>query len=168
MNCREAQSQIFAERDGALDNNQRAALEGHVASCAACRRVRDDFSAALTAWRNETANAPVPDAEREWHAVRRRIRGGAELGTAAAARSRRSLFPWLALPLGAAAALIVALSVAPSNTDAPRGGGSVSPPANQVARAESVEVPGRASTMVFVDDKSGWLFVQASDTIAKL
>jgi hypothetical protein len=168
MNCREAQSQIFAERDGALDNNQRATLEGHVASCATCQRVRDDFSAALTAWRNETANAPVPDAEREWHAVRRRIRGGAEAGTAAAARSRPAFFPWLAVPFGAAAALIVALSVAPSNRDASGGQESATPPASQVARAVSVEVPGHASTMVFVDEKSGWLFVQASDTIAKL
>ena len=34
----------------------------------------------------------------------------------------------------------------------------------RVARADFVEAPGaKASTMVYVDDKSGWLFVVASD-----
>jgi hypothetical protein len=34
-----------------------------------------------------------------------------------------------------------------------------------MASAESVEAPGDpASTMVFVDEKSGWLIVWASDT----
>ena len=157
MNCREAQPQIYAERDGALDNTQRAALDGHLAQCDACRRIREELTAALTVWRTEALNVTVPDAEREWHAVRRRIRGGAESGAGRTSRSRRNLFAWLVIPLGAAA---VALLVAPQT-----------PPATQpaavtthIARANSVEAPGNsASTMVFVDDKSGWLIVWASD-----
>jgi hypothetical protein len=163
MNCREVQPQIFAERDGTLDKNLRAALDGHLAQCDACRRIRDNLTAALAAWRTEVANVVVPDAEREWHAVRRRIRGGAEAGAERSSRPRRNLFTRLAVPLGAAAAIAVTLfvvtqesSVAPSSA-----------PAN-VARANSGDVPADdATTMVFVDDKSGWLFVWASDATPK-
>ncbi|MBL9210668.1 MAG: zf-HC2 domain-containing protein [Opitutaceae bacterium] len=153
MNCREAQHRILTERDGALDEPSRAALAGHLADCAGCRRVQDDLTAALSAWRTEVANVTVPDAEREWHAVRRRIRGG-ETGADRPARSRRSLFTWIALPLGAAAAAALALYVSPSPRFDPA----------PIAHVDSVEAPGNnASTMVFVDDKSGWLIVWASD-----
>jgi hypothetical protein len=160
MNCREAQAQVFAERDGALDPLQRAALDSHVAECATCRRIRDDLAAVFMTWRVEVEKVPVPEAEREWHAVRRRIRGGVEAGAERTSQPRRNLVPWLAVPLGAAAAAAVALFVTPQTPTAIR----TSPPAAQVARADSVEAPGNnASTMVFVDDKSGWLIVWASD-----
>lgn len=153
MNCREAQDRILTERDGALDQTSRVALAGHLADCAGCRRVRDDLTAAVSAWRAEVANVRVPDAEREWHAVRRKIRGG-ETAAAGPARSRRSLFTWIALPLGAAAAAAIALFVSPSPQFDPA----------PIAHVDSVEAPGNnASTMVFVDDKSGWLIVWASD-----
>lgn len=156
MNCREAQSQILTSPEGVPDPSGRALLEGHLAHCAGCRQVRDDLAAALTSWRTEVAQAVVPDAEKEWHAVRRQIRGGAEAGQPAA-RPRRTLFTWIALPLGAAAAAAVALFVAPQFQS-----GTLSPAA--IAHVDSVEAPGNnASTLVFVDDKSGWLIVWASD-----
>lgn len=160
MNCREAQSRIFAERDGALDNPQRVALEEHVAHCGDCQRIRNDLTTVFTAWRNDVSRAAVSDTEREWHAIRRQIRGGAEAGTAQVSRSRRNLFAWLAVPLGAAAAVAVALFVslqpAPTVEEAAK-------PVARIAHANSVEIPGdNASTVVFVDDKSGWLFVWAS------
>ena len=153
MNCREAQDRILTERDGALDETSRAAVALHVAGCADCRRVRADLTAALESWRADVANVIVPDAEREWHAVRRRMRGG-ETGTQSPARSRRSLFTWIALPLGAAAEAALALFISPSPRFDPA----------PVAHVDSVEAPGNnASTLVFVDDKSGWLIVWASD-----
>lgn len=158
MNCREAHTHLFAERDGALEDTRRAALDGHVAECAACRRIRDDLAAALTAWRTNNAKTPVPDAEREWHAVRRIIRGGAEAG--AARPGRRTLLPWLVTPLGAAAALALAFYAVRNPSPAPVSAGQP----GQVARVESIEVPGNAATTVFVDDKSGWLIVLASDS----
>ena len=163
MNCREAQSQIFAARDGAPDENPRAALEGHVAHCAACRQVRDNLTAALGAWRSDSARAIVPDAEREWHAVRRRIRGGAEAGSVPA-RARRNIFTWLPLTLGAAvAAAITVMVVVQPSTESNAGFGS-----KVAARADYVEAPGNdASTAVFVDDKSGWVIVLASDNVPK-
>jgi|SRR5687767_14441391 len=157
MNCREAQSQLFAERDGALDTTQRAGLEDHLLHCGDCRRIRENLTAVIATWRTEVYQAPVPNAEREWHAVRRRIRGGDEAGATHSSPSRRNLFTWLAIPIGAAAAIAMAVLV-------------VAPPATpdqavtQMAQANTVEVTGdNATTMVFVDDKSGWLFVWASD-----
>jgi predicted anti-sigma-YlaC factor YlaD len=154
MNCREVQSELFAETEGTPANPRRAAVEAHVAHCAACRRVRDDLTAALAAWRSDVAQIEVPDAEREWHAVRRRIRGG----DARPSRSRWDLGAWIGLPLATAAAVaLVMVSPAPRET-------GLDIPVGEVARAENIEAPGNnAATMVFVDDKSGWLIVWASD-----
>lgn len=162
MNCREVQHQLFAEGDGALDNSQRAALEGHVAQCADCRRIREDLTTALTVWRIDTARVIVPDAEREWHAVRRKIRGGMTNAANEQALTRRNIFAWLTIPLGAAAALAVALFV---SRPSPQPAHAVpAMPTAQVARADAIEAPGNnASTMVFVDDQSRWLIVWASD-----
>ena len=161
MNCREAQSHLFTARDGALDNNQRAALDGHLAQCDGCRKVRNDLSAALTVWRTEVHLVTVPDAEREWHAVRRRIRGGAEAGAVREARPRRNLFTFLAIPVGAAAAVALALFVSPKvSTTLP----AENLEGANIARAHPTEVSGsNAPTMVFVDDKSGWTFVWANE-----
>lgn len=158
MNCRQAQDHLFADR-GALDDNQRAALDAHVAACPACRRISENLTAALTDWRRAAELAPVPNAEREWHAVRRKIRGGAEAGaTDTITPARRRFLPWLALPLGAAAAIATALYVAQDPTQAPAGTAH-----GTIARADSVEAPGAAQTMVYVDEKSGWLVVYAKD-----
>lgn len=165
MNCREAQSQLYAEGTGAPNEASRAALAAHLEGCAGCRRIRDDLAAALTTWRTETAQLAVPDAEREWHAVRRRIRGGDAANLADTGR-RRSWLAWLTLPLGAAAAAAIAVfvSLPPEKPQAPA---TVPVPAH-TARADFVEAPGNnASTMVFVDDKSGWLIVWASDAVPK-
>lgn len=159
MNCREAQSQMFAERDGAQGISPRAELESHVAHCAACRHIRDDLAAALATWRADVSQATVPDPEREWHAVRRRIRGAGD-ASHADSRPRRHWLAWITLPLGAAAAVAVAIMV--SLPRPPSGPVAAFP--EMVAHADWVEAPGRdASTMVFVDEKSGWLIVWASD-----
>lgn len=160
MNCREAQSQLCVEADTVLDQSQRAALEGHLAQCGDCRRMRDELAATLTFWRTDATHVAVPDAEREWHAVRRRIRGGTDTAGARTAPRHRNLFAWLAVPLGAAAAVTLALYVSPRGTPSV----PTTPSVEHVTQVNSVEVPGdNATTMVFVDEKSGWLFVLASD-----
>ena len=156
MNCREAQSQIFAERDGALETTQRAALDSHLAQCDGCRQTREELTAALITWRTAVSHVTVPNAEREWQAVRRRIRGGMEPGAERASRPRRNLLAWIALPLGGVAAVALALLVSPQDRPTVQASAPVPP--------NSVEVAGDdATTMVFVDEKSGWLFVLASD-----
>jgi predicted anti-sigma-YlaC factor YlaD len=42
MNCRSAEDEIQKSLDGALTPGQRARLDAHVASCAACRRAWDE------------------------------------------------------------------------------------------------------------------------------
>jgi hypothetical protein len=162
MNCREAQQHLFADDSRAPATAERSALVSHLATCAECRQVQARLASALTDWRNENARVRVPDAEREWHAVRRKIRGGAEAGTSTTFARPRRFFAWVAIPVGAAAALAVALFIDPSASPGPAP--TTRAPAPQIARADSVEVPGGASPLVYVDDKSGWLIVWASDT----
>lgn len=155
MNCREAERQIFAERDGALDPGQRAALAEHVAGCQTCRRVDENLAAVFGHWKAQAESARTPDSEREWIDLRRRMR--TEAGNAA--ERRPSWRAWLGAPLAAAAALaaVIAINSEWRQNPAATGGRSI-------ARAEYVEVPSaNASTVVFVDDKSGWLVVLASD-----
>lgn len=162
MNCREAQPHLFAERDGALDNSQRAALESHVAQCAGCRHMRETLATGFAAWQAETSNVTVPDADREWFAIRRKIRGGVEAGTeTTAVRRRTPWLSWITVPVGAAAALALTLLLAPEQNRADDAGPAL-------ARADFVEASdATASTMVVVDQKSGWVFVVASDAAPK-
>jgi hypothetical protein len=151
MNCRDAERQIFAERDGALDSNQRATLAEHVAHCGGCRRTRDQLAAAIESWRTTTQAVVAPDPGREWEALRRQLRGG----VAAVERpSRRKVIPWLALPIGAAAAIALALFVNRPPPAAPE-------PGRQVA---AVEVSAGDGSVVFVDDKSGWVVIWEGDS----
>jgi len=151
MTCREAQDHLYADRSADPTNPSEAAMTAfaaHLAQCPGCRRQQEQLRSALDAWRADAAATPVPDAEREWHALRRRIRGGDT-----AANPVRRFWPWLSLPLGLGAA--AALTFLVWQNPAPRA----------EARVDFVEVPGgKASTMVFVDEKSGWLIVQASDS----
>lgn len=165
MTCREAQHQLFssdsrasaAHAEPGAAASDRAQLDAHVASCADCRRMQASLNAVLHDWRKTTADVAVPDSEREWQAVRRRIRNG---DTPAASPSSRRVLPWLALPLAAAAAIALLFVDPPGASRSP-----ASPTASgaQIARADSVEVPGGASPLVYVDDKSGWLIVWAND-----
>lgn len=155
MNCRKARHHLSAERDSTLDHPQRAALESHVAQCADCRQIRDALAAGFTAWQTEARKVTVPDADREWFAIRRQIRGGVEAGPPATAPRRRSWLSWITVPVGAAAALALTLWMAPQQN--PRD-------AAPAARAEFIEAQSdNTSTLVVVDQKSGWVFVMASD-----
>lgn len=153
MNCREAERHIFADRDGALDAGLRATLGAHVATCAQCRQVQESLAQSIDGWRANTQAARVPDAEIEWQKLRREIRGGVTTS-----QSRRLRMGWLALPVAAAAAVAIAF-FAPSSPDgAPR---SVAEKPI-VARANIEASVENASPVVFVDEKSGWVFVWAT------
>lgn len=160
MNCSEAHRHLATERDSALEPGTHAGLEAHLAGCAECRRRRSELRAGLEQWRHATAQVQIPDPEREWHAVRRRLRSE---GSHPAWATRRVL-PWLALPFGAAAAVAVAFYIGqddlrPASRPAPE---------PKIAQAPAPVDPSNASTMVFVDDKSGWLVVWAGDTPRQL
>lgn len=154
MNCREAEHHISAERDRALDTNQQQALMEHVAECAACRRLREDLTVSIEAWRMAEQQVRVPSADIEWQKLRREIRGGASTTT------RRSIGAWLAVPLAAAAAIAIGLFVSPDI----RHFGTPSRPSETVVRDGPPSGASiAAASVVYVDDKSGWTFVWAPD-----
>lgn len=153
MNCRQAEHDLFAGRDGSLAETRRAALAEHLATCAACRQLQENLAAAVESWRAGERAVAVPDAEVEWREVRRRLRR-------AAAPVRRPPLLW-AVPLGAAAAVVLGLGLhhefgAPGTTAA-RVAAAVPP-----AAAVNAFAPA-SSTVVYVDDQSGWTFVWGAD-----
>jgi anti-sigma factor RsiW len=148
MNCHSAQRLLSAERDGQLPPGECTGLAAHVAGCAECRQFEAALRDAGEELKTAAGRVSVPDEERAWHDIRRELRA-----PAAASRAWWQLGRW-ALPLGAAAALAAVAVIGPSWTD------EEGP--QLVARAEFVEVAGDAASMVYVDDKSGWLVVWAS------
>lgn len=171
MNCRDSESLILAERDGALAPGQLAALSDHVAACPACRALRRDLVTALDSYRTAVREVPVPDADEAWRELQGRLRAPAP------ERKRGPLAPviWFAAPLAAAAAIAFALLVtrpAPGPTlpsEASLTTARIAPPPpplhdpSFIAGADFVEAGDpEASTIVFVDAESGWLVVWAT------
>jgi anti-sigma factor RsiW len=156
MNCREAENLIFAARDGALDQNQRAALASHLTQCPACRAMPAELETAAVSWRAADATARVPAIEVEWHAIRRRIRGETPEAALAGARWLRPLL-WGVSAAAAALALTFLTNPArfrPAPATAARDAGYVS-----YVVVENTS----AATMVYEDEQSGWLVVWVSD-----
>lgn len=156
MNCRDIEPLLLAEKDGVLTTAQHAALDQHVAACPACRQMRIDLSAAMSALQADVANVPLPDINAEWHALRSRLNYTGSVRPAA----KRPLAPviWFGAPLAAAAAVAFAFF-------------TLQPPIpnsetlTDVASADFVEAGNSdASTMVYVDKESGWLVVWATDS----
>lgn len=164
MNCRTAQRLLSAERDGALTPAERAGLDAHLAECAECRQARAAIAAAITGWQQATARVEVPDVEVAWQDIRREIRQSQPEKSEAAARrgwAVPALWRW-SVSLGAAAALAAVLALGPSwMEDSPEP--TVAVARAETARADFVEVAKDSSSMVYVDDKSGWLVVWAVD-----
>ncbi len=176
MNCRDIESLILAERDGALTPTERAALSDHVATCPACARLRTDLAAALDAFKASSAAVRVPDVDEAWRDLRAKLHGPAKPA------KKRPLAPviWFGAPLVAAAAAVAFVFLVNS---APKPLGeipvsvasvaSLPPPPpppppyedpSLIAGADFVEVGDpNASTMVYVDKDSGWLVVWATD-----
>jgi anti-sigma factor RsiW len=171
MNCRDSESLILAERDGALSPNQLAALSDHVAACPACRALRQNIATALASYQTAVREVPVPDADEAWRELQGRLR------EPAATRRRRPLAPvvWFAAPLAAAAAFAFTFLVtrpAPEPalpSEAALTTARIGPPPpplhdpSFIAGADFVEAGDPdASTIVFVDAESGWLVVWAT------
>jgi anti-sigma factor RsiW len=142
MNCRDIEPLLLAERDGVLTSEQHAALAKHVAACPACRQERLIYGEAVTFLKTDAANVPVPDADKEWRAIRSQLNGGAR----SSRKARLAPVIWFGAPLAAAAALAFAFFV--------------NRPAPPIA-----ETPD--STVAYVDQESGWLVVWAAEGDAK-
>jgi anti-sigma factor RsiW len=164
MNCHDAESLMFAESDGALNEDKRTVLEAHVASCKSCSQLRHAIAATSRHLRDSAEAVSVPDADSEWREIRRRIQK-AEPAAPVWAR----LLPALGIPLAAAAALAIAFLAAPQWFERTGGADSaeLAPETAQIAwepHAEFVEIPGSDDSMVvYLDEPSGWLVVWAVD-----
>lgn len=177
MTCRDSESLILAERDGALTKEQSAALSDHVAACPSCQRLRADLAAALTAFKSDIARVPVPDVDEAWRDLQSRLH-------APARRSKKSpLAPviWFGSSLAAAAAVALVFMSPSQPTAVPqepispvvasattrRAPPPPPPPLHDpsiIAGADYVEAGDpNASTMVYVDKESGWLVVWATN-----
>jgi anti-sigma factor RsiW len=155
MNCREAKQHIFAEPDGALASAERAALAAHLNQCEACQQIHTQLTRTIAVWRTETKNLQVPDADLEWQKLRREIRGGTT-------SARRYPLGWFALPLAAAAA--VAMFFFSPSLNRPE---TPARTTTEIASTAPNAASPNASTVVFVDDKSGWTFVWTGDDAAQ-
>lgn len=155
MNCRDIEPLLLAEQDGVLTKAQHATLAGHVATCAACRQLRAELTAAIEDFRTDTASVAMPNVDEEWRTLRAQLHGAVAKPT-----KKRPLAPviWFGASLAAAAAVAFAFIV---------GNPVPQPPAlaqvTESARADFVEAAdANASTMVYVDKDSGWLVVWAA------
>lgn len=147
MNCRDCERLLLADL-GAASSDDAAAVAAHVQACAQCAALQARLAAAFGQWQTETA-AQTPDAAAAWRELRPRL--------AARPRRTRRLAPllWFSVPLAAAAALAL-LVHQPAATPAAA--------ARTVAHADYVEAGNpAASTVVYVDNDSGWLVVWAAD-----
>jgi len=149
MNCRQAERALSRHLDDELPANDVATLEEHLASCSACRDSAAEWRGLGDAMRAE-APSEVPDPTKAWHDIRRTLRNR-EPPTVQ--ENRR---PWWARPLPwAGAAATVALitlgylrHVSPSSQF----------PSGSAVEYVDTELPG-ASTVVYVDDETGWNIV---------
>lgn len=157
MNCRDIEPLLLAERDGVLTMKQHAFLDGHVAICPACQKLRARVNEATNAFKDDAAGVSTPDIEKEWEKLQAQLQN-----RPAKPARKRPLAPivWFATPLAAAAAITLAyFGLQTPSKPVP----AVSP-APEVAQAIFVEATDvNASTMVYVDKESGWLVVWATD-----
>ncbi|HUG09444.1 MAG TPA: zf-HC2 domain-containing protein [Opitutaceae bacterium] len=162
FNCHDAESLMFAERDGALTEDKRTALEAHTAGCKSCSDFRHAIATTARHMHDSVEAVRVPDADSEWREIRRRIQK-AEPAAPIWAR----LLPALGIPLAAAAALAIAFIAAPQwfERTGVADSAEIAPETALVAwepHAEFVEIPGSDDSMVvYLDEPSGWLVVWA-------
>ncbi|MBP8256921.1 MAG: zf-HC2 domain-containing protein [Opitutaceae bacterium] len=152
--CRKIEALLLSEPDGVLTASELAELEAHVVACEACRRERILISEVSTTLKESRRAVVPPSPLEEWESLRKRIHDERR-------ESRKSQGwgkPWLrwgipSLSLGAAAAVAFVLYLrAPSPAPVSLG---------TIARAEFVQSESAKSTLVYVDQESGWLIVWA-------
>lgn len=157
--CRHITSLLIAEPDGRLTPAEQAEIEGHVAECAACRQQRAVLTAIPASLQAVTHAVSSPNPQQEWMRLRAQLPKQRLQG-----KSQPPKTPfWLqwSFPLGAAAAaVVVALVTHFRYSDRV----STERLSATVARADYVQAENADSTMVYVDQESGWLIVWAESS----
>jgi predicted anti-sigma-YlaC factor YlaD len=157
MKCSAVQPLLSAAHDGALAEQERLAVEQHLAGCAACRQLAAEMVSVSEAYRADAARVSVPDADEEWRLLQARL-------NAPTRASRRRVAPvvaWIGLPLAAAAAVAFTFFAERAPVAAPL---ATQVAATEFARADFVDVAERDATpVVFLDKESGVLVVWSVD-----
>jgi len=162
MTCREVESLILSEPDGALTAPQRAALSDHLVACPACQQLRARMLAALDAYRADHTRIIVPDVEAAWDELQAKLPAQPRQTEPERTRIRLGPAVWFGAPVAIAAAIAVFFT-APFRSPSPSPA-TLAPVGSESARADFVEAgDANASTMVYVDKESGWLVVWATD-----
>ena len=130
MNCEDYQAALNDSVDGTIDASTATALEAHLAGCAPCRAMAEDFRAIRAAAMTLERHLPPP---RTWHRI----------ADAVEADRRSRGFAWLSWrPLAAAAAILVMLSATwlmlrPANQSAPAAAAQVTSPEFDLQHTEA-------------------------------
>ncbi len=163
MNCPTCESLLLRDQDGALTDQERAALPAHLSQCPACRDFAQQLPKLSSAIRAESDAIRVPDAAAEWAQLQTRI--NASTPRVAIIRRIPSRVWWLGAPLAAAAALAL-IFVTPSQTTTATNDLEARSDSG-ITHVDYVESGDpNASTMVYVDQESGWLVVWTSNSRA--
>lgn len=155
MNCHQAEELLSRALDGELSQEHLAALDAHVASCASCRALRDEWSKYSGMLRDQSIE-PAQTAEALWADVQRAIRLQGD-------HPEDDALPVFGWRLRWAGVMIVAVLLGMSAFGLWR----LRQPGQETAQVNerSVEVefvetdvPG-ASPMVYQDEESGWTVI---------
>ncbi len=151
MNCKKAKQWISQDLDGELHARRKVRLDAHLATCAACRGVREQWArVGLRLKAAPVAAAQTPEAA--WADVRRAIRN-------AGATPDREV-PWVLVPSmrwAVAAAMAVAIGLFIVRTiqgPGPAGVAAVQPEQGTTVELVETDLPG-AAPMVYEDAGSG-------------
>ena len=134
--------------DGGLPSEERAAIETHMAECAACRALADDLRALIVAARNL---APVEPPATVWRRLEPAVRVSAAAAAGSRARAARvRRIRYAAYGLAAAAVVVIATSIglrvsSSGNHAAPTPAAGPVKQAAQTDAAQSVETELRAA-----------------------
>ncbi len=137
--CRHFHSSLSAFIDDDLPAGERAALETHLAGCAACRSLAADLGRIRNAAKHL---GPIVPPERVWEDVQMKIRGGrgAASGPPLETQHYAAVWPFLGM---AAALLIVTSAVYLARGGRPSTGGRIAPPRARRAGDQFVQHRGR-------------------------
>lgn len=143
-----------------MSESERAALSQHLAQCEDCRSYQLALPEVAAAIRAEADSVSLPDVAAEWSTLQSRLNSPARSSTG----KRRLSAPvlWLGAPLAAAAGLAFLFINPSQETTVKETALSDDTMVTHVDYVKSGDP--NASTMVYVDQDSGWLVVWATNS----
>jgi predicted anti-sigma-YlaC factor YlaD len=157
MNCKKAQKWMSLEFDDALGERRQELLNAHLAACAQCRAVRQQWLQLRTACRTRTPDQAIP-AERMWQDVRRAIRDKSARSHEEPVSLREFLSHRRPVLAVAAIALVLAAGLTAYVWRTTPAGMRTDLAPMAVVEFVETELPG-AAPMVYQDAETGWTVI---------